>query len=146
MTRIVEGPCTICGEEHPENYPHNALGEVYRKWFLERFGRYPTWDDALEHCSADMRSAFKQTMARVKKHTEELLKATPDKVTHLSHSGEVAVISDKGSTIDRFKEITVEVCRPFGDEWVPVCKLENKALDTGHLYDGWHYRISLTHK
>lgn len=147
MEEILRPRCAICGDDHPENFPHNPFGEQYRVWFLERYGRYPSWDDAMTHCSEDVKLSFKQTMERVKKHTEEVLGRAIKRGTCISHSGKTVVISDKGSSFDAFSEVTLEVQRPFSDEWVTIAKLENRAIpNNGSLYDGWNYRLNLTYK
>ncbi len=47
--------CQECAVDHPPEYPHNAQSLYYQYKFYNERGRWPTWKDALAHCSDDMR-------------------------------------------------------------------------------------------
>ena len=43
--------CSECNSKHSPFRPHNALSPFYRDLFLSRYGREPSWLDAMRHCS-----------------------------------------------------------------------------------------------
>ena len=45
--------CPACAVDHPPEHPHNMQSLYYQYWFLQRFGRWPTWADAIAHCSEE---------------------------------------------------------------------------------------------
>lgn len=47
--------CLTCGLLHEPGTPHNRDSPVYIKWFHEKFGRYPTWEDACSDCLPGMK-------------------------------------------------------------------------------------------
>lgn len=59
-----KGQCPECGTAHPAEMPHNQQSLAYQYDFYGKHGRWPTWEDAMAHCTATMRSAW----------TRELLK------------------------------------------------------------------------
>ena len=50
--------CQICAIDHPEEQPHNAQSLYYRWWFALNNGRSPTWNDAMNHCSEDVKAPW----------------------------------------------------------------------------------------
>jgi hypothetical protein len=42
--------CPVCKEDHEDGEPHNARSPVYRKAFVLKHRREPTWEDAMAHC------------------------------------------------------------------------------------------------
>jgi len=56
--------CQKCGMKHPKGCPHNADSIFYKYWFKKHHNRWPTWEDAISHCSEE-----------VKKGTIELLES-----------------------------------------------------------------------
>lgn len=59
---LVEPPgpncCQVCGGGHQPDMPHNQQAMFYQQRFLSAHGRYPTWADAIAHCSESMRKAW----------------------------------------------------------------------------------------
>jgi hypothetical protein len=47
--------CQICATTHEPELPHNAQSIYYQMTFNMAHGRAPTWIDAMEHCTAEMR-------------------------------------------------------------------------------------------
>jgi len=41
--------------------------------FKMEHGREPTWDDAMAHCTEEMKTSWKATMARVHEQTKKVL-------------------------------------------------------------------------
>ena len=59
-----EGVCQECATEHEECEPHN-LCLYYSYHFYGQHGRFPTWVDAMAHCSDDVKAA---TIEVLKEH------------------------------------------------------------------------------
>lgn len=57
-----EGVCPICAVDHKPEAPHNQQSLYYQYRFYGSHGRWPTWADAIAHCSDDMREAWKQQL------------------------------------------------------------------------------------
>ena len=64
--------CQICATEHEKHYPHNKESLYYQMVFFNQHGRYPTWDDAMLHCSKEMRKAWREELSY---HDEYILDA-----------------------------------------------------------------------
>lgn len=45
------GTCSQCAVTHEPDEPHNQQSVYYQYAFYAEHGRWPTWDDALAHCS-----------------------------------------------------------------------------------------------
>lgn len=52
------GVCRICAARHRPEEPHDRDSLYYQNRFYMRHRRFPTWDDAMSHCSDDMKRAF----------------------------------------------------------------------------------------
>jgi hypothetical protein len=50
--------CGECGELHGAEEPHNKNSLVYQHRFWKKNGRYPNWEDAMEHCGAKMKEKW----------------------------------------------------------------------------------------
>jgi hypothetical protein len=50
-----EGSCQFCGRTHDPAIPHDALSIHYQIWFIMKYGRKPTWYDAVDHCTRETR-------------------------------------------------------------------------------------------
>ena len=50
------GACQECAVKHEPNMPHNRDSAYYQVQFHSVHGRYPTWADALSHCSDEMKA------------------------------------------------------------------------------------------
>jgi hypothetical protein len=57
-----EGTCPICATAHEPEMPHNGQSLYYQYRFYGNRGRWPTWADAVAHCSPEMRAAWKQQL------------------------------------------------------------------------------------
>ena len=45
------GTCPECAEVHDATQPHTQQSIAYQYKFYDRHGRWPTWSDAMEHCT-----------------------------------------------------------------------------------------------
>ncbi len=51
MLPAKEGTCEHCAVAHEPEAPHNAQSLFYQMRFFNEHNRWPTWLDALAHCS-----------------------------------------------------------------------------------------------
>lgn len=60
-----EGTCETCGTAHEPELPHNAQSLFYQTRFNIEHGRSAHWNDAMAHCSEEMRALWtEQLVAR----------------------------------------------------------------------------------
>lgn len=45
------GTCPECAVKHDPSQPHNRDSLAYQYKFYDKHGRWPTWSDAMAHCS-----------------------------------------------------------------------------------------------
>jgi len=50
--------CQTCASDHEPEEPHNQRSLYYQYAFLGEHGRWPTWADAMAHCSEGMRELW----------------------------------------------------------------------------------------
>jgi hypothetical protein len=50
--------CQECAVSHLPEHPHNQQSLYYQTFFYMKHGRYPTWHDAMEHCSEEMKTLW----------------------------------------------------------------------------------------
>lgn len=53
-----KGTCLECGVKHEPELPHNQQSLFYQYKFYNDHGRWPTWKDAMEHCSEEMKEIW----------------------------------------------------------------------------------------
>ena len=47
--------CQKCATDHLPEMPHNQQSFFWKVWFKMEYGREPTWEDAMKHCSEEMK-------------------------------------------------------------------------------------------
>lgn len=52
------GVCPKCGIDHPEDQPHNRDTLLYQYTFYDEYGRWPSWADAMAHCSEAVKAVW----------------------------------------------------------------------------------------
>lgn len=55
--------CQQCAIIHDPAFPHDQQSFYYRYFFYKHNGRWPTWKDALAHCSEDMKKKWIKALA-----------------------------------------------------------------------------------
>lgn len=56
------GTCPLCAVNHPPEQPHNRDSLTYQYKFYDEHGRWPTWVDAMEHCSDEVKAYWKEAL------------------------------------------------------------------------------------
>lgn len=56
--------CKVCAARHAEDQPHECDSLYYKVMFYRRFRRFPTWEDAMSHCSEETKSAFREELSK----------------------------------------------------------------------------------
>lgn len=56
--KLKEGQCPDCATVHEPPMPHNQQSLHWQYSFMEKNGRWPTWKDAMAHCSDEMKAAW----------------------------------------------------------------------------------------
>lgn len=56
------GKCQTCAVEHALEQPHNAQSLFYQYAFYAEHGRWPTWADAIAHCTSEMQAFWKKAL------------------------------------------------------------------------------------
>jgi len=58
------GTCQECACVHEPDEPHNKQSLYYNIMFYDKHNRYPTWADAMDHCSPGVRSAWSKELEK----------------------------------------------------------------------------------
>ena len=58
------GTCPICAVKHDRKMPHNRDSLYYQMRFYQQNGRFPTWADAMAHCSDIMKAYWIGELAK----------------------------------------------------------------------------------
>lgn len=61
------GKCQECAVAHDPGQPHNQQSLYYQMRFHAEHGRYPTWSDAMTHCSAEVRELWRRELVTLMK-------------------------------------------------------------------------------
>jgi len=56
------GTCQVCACVHEPNEPHNKNSLYYQMKFHLDYGRWPTWEDAIKHCTEDMKAEWRKQL------------------------------------------------------------------------------------
>lgn len=57
-----EGRCPICATQHEPTEPHNGQSLYYQYRFFQAHGRWPTWADAIAHCTGQIQAAWRHQL------------------------------------------------------------------------------------
>lgn len=58
------GTCPMCGVAHDPAQPHNCESLTYQYKFYDEHGRWPTWADAMAHCSPEVKEYWCKALAQ----------------------------------------------------------------------------------
>lgn len=56
------GTCTECAVAHDPDMPHNKDSLYYKYKFFDQHGRWPSWMDAMAHCSEEVKAFWQQAL------------------------------------------------------------------------------------
>jgi hypothetical protein len=59
MMPAAPGTCPECATDHEPETPHNQQSLFYQYRFCNDHGRWPTWLDAMAHCTDEMRALWR---------------------------------------------------------------------------------------
>lgn len=62
LGRTPPGTCPLCAAAHSPNFPHNRDSLTYQYRFYDKHGRWPAWEDAMAHCSDEMKACWRQEL------------------------------------------------------------------------------------
>lgn len=60
--KVPAGTCPECAVKHDPWQPHNRDSLTYQYKFYDKHGRWPTWEDAMEHCSDEVKEVWKTAL------------------------------------------------------------------------------------
>jgi hypothetical protein len=74
--------CQECATDHPHENPHNQQSLHYQYSFYATHGRWPTWTDAMQHCTDEMKAAWREQLVALMKEKgmkipEDLMEQKP---------------------------------------------------------------------
>ena len=58
------GVCPVCAYNHNPRLPHNKNSLYYQMRFRHENGRFPTWNDAMAHCTDAVKALFVEECRR----------------------------------------------------------------------------------
>ena len=56
--------CNQCGVFHSPLSPHYKDSPKYQKYFHDKYGRYPSWLDAMDHCTQEIKSLWVEELRK----------------------------------------------------------------------------------
>lgn len=69
LGKVPDGTCPECATKHEPEQPHNQQSLAYQYKFYDQHGRFPTWKDAMEHCTDEIKTFW---VEELKKHGIEV--------------------------------------------------------------------------
>jgi hypothetical protein len=60
--QVPEGTCPMCATKHKPEMPHNQQSLAYQYKFYDENGRWPTWEDAMAHCTDEMKGFWRKEL------------------------------------------------------------------------------------
>jgi hypothetical protein len=60
---VPEGTCPECAVKHEPFMPHDRESLFYQYKFYNEHGRWPSWEDAMEHCPEEFKVVARETLA-----------------------------------------------------------------------------------
>jgi len=58
------GTCPECAVAHDPTYPHNQQRLYYQYHFYADHNRWPTWADAMDHCTEEMKKLWIEELGK----------------------------------------------------------------------------------
>ena len=57
------GVCPKCGRDHEDSFPHDRDSMLYQYTFYDENGIFPSWADAMAHCSEGVKAYWMEQFA-----------------------------------------------------------------------------------
>lgn len=57
--------CQQCAVDHTADEPHNQQSIFYQYYFYNLHGRWPTWKDAMQHCSDETKANWVEELRKM---------------------------------------------------------------------------------
>lgn len=64
ITAPTSRTCRVCAVEHEPSEPHDRDSLYYQVRFWQKNKRFPTWDDAMSHCTEEVKACFRVELVR----------------------------------------------------------------------------------
>ena len=58
------GRCKVCATKHRPEDPHDRDSLYYQNRFFKKHKRFPTWQDAMSHCTEERKAVFLEELSR----------------------------------------------------------------------------------
>ena len=58
------GSCPICATVHKPEEPHDRDSIYYQNLFRRKHKRFPTWTDAMSHCTETVKAEYAKRLAQ----------------------------------------------------------------------------------
>lgn len=65
LGKTPEGTCPVCATKHESYQPHNQRSLTYQYKFYDEHGRWPIWEDAMEHCPEEIKEAWREELEKI---------------------------------------------------------------------------------
>jgi hypothetical protein len=59
------GTCQECAVNHDPAHPHNRQSLFYQYHFYFEHKRWPTWEDAMSHCTEEMKTLWRTELTKL---------------------------------------------------------------------------------
>lgn len=59
------GVCQECAVDHEPGQAHDKQSLFYQYYFRSHHGRWPTWRDAISHCTAEVRAFWEAELREI---------------------------------------------------------------------------------
>lgn len=63
ILKTPDGTCPECAIKHDPSAPHNQQSLAYQYDFYGKHGRWPTWSDAMAHCTDEVKQLWIKALA-----------------------------------------------------------------------------------
>lgn len=57
--------CQECAVKHQPEEPHDLTSLYYQYLFYGKHGRWPTWSDAMSHCSEETKTVWTRELRKI---------------------------------------------------------------------------------
>jgi len=65
MGRAPDGTCPECAVKYLATNPHDKNSLFYQYRFYDQHGRWPTWGDAMAHCTPEVQKVWTEELEKL---------------------------------------------------------------------------------